>query len=65
VLLGEVLFPYPAATTELLAQIDEFLAAGPADPSAPGMARVLTERRDTLQRALRSRALPSRPDSSG
>ena len=59
VLLGDLLFPYPAATAELLAQIDEFLAVGPADP---GMARVLTERRDTLQRALRSRALPLEED---
>jgi len=59
VLLGDLLFPYPAATAELLAQIDEFLTAGPADP---GMARVLTERRDTLQRALRSRALPLEED---
>jgi aminopeptidase N len=66
VLLGDLLFPYPAASQELLAQIDEFLAAGPADPASdPGMARVLTERRDALQRALRSRALPSRPDLNG
>lgn len=53
--LSELLFPYPAASAELLAQIDEFLAATPRDP---GLARVLAERRDTVQRALRSRALP-------
>ena len=53
--LSELLFPYPAASAELLAQIDEFLAATPRDP---GLARVLAERRDTVQRAVRSRALP-------
>ncbi len=58
VLLGDLLFPYPAASPDLLAQLDEFLAADPADP---GMTRVLTERRDTLRQALLSRALPSRP----
>jgi aminopeptidase N len=70
VLLSELLFPYPAATAELLAQIDEVLAAGPGDPDQnlgkdPGLVRVLTERRDTLRRALRSRALPSPPDPLG
>jgi aminopeptidase N len=67
VLLGDLLFPYPAATAELLAQIDEFLAADPGDPvKEPGMVRVLTERRDTLRRALLSRALSSRgPDPLG
>jgi aminopeptidase N len=52
--LGELLFPYPAASPELLAGIDEFLAR----PRDPGLARVLTDHRDTVQRALRSRALP-------
>jgi aminopeptidase N len=51
--LGELLFPYPAASPELLADLDEFLGA----PHDPGLTRVLTERRDTVRRALRSRAL--------
>ncbi len=54
-LLGELLFPYPAASPELLARIAEFLADGPRDPA---LARMLTEHRDAVQRALRSRALP-------
>lgn len=45
---------YPAASPELLARIDEFLAAERLDP---GLIRVLTERRDIVQRALRSREL--------
>ena len=66
VLLGDLLFPYPAASRELLAQIDELLAADPAEACLdPGMVRVLTERRDTLRRALLSRALPSRPAPPG
>jgi aminopeptidase N len=52
--LSELLFPYPAAAPELLTQIDDFLTATPRDPA---LTRVLTERRDTVQRALRSRAL--------
>ena len=52
--LGELLFPYPAASPELLARIDEFLTR----PRDPGLVRVLTDHRDTVQRALRSRALP-------
>ena len=56
VLLGDLLVPYPAASAGLVAQIDDYLAAGPRDP---GLARVLVERRDLLQRALRSRALPA------
>jgi aminopeptidase N len=55
VMLGDLLFPYPAASPELLTQIDEFLAAASPDPA---LVRVLIERRDTVQRALRSRALP-------
>ena len=58
--LSELLFPYPAASPELLGQIDEFLAARPRDR---GLARVLAERRDTVRRALRSRALPTPPGS--
>ncbi len=53
--LSQALFPYPAASPELLAQVDAFLAAAPRDP---GLVRVLTEQRDIVVRALRSRALP-------
>jgi aminopeptidase N len=53
--LGRVLFPYPAASPDLLGRIDAFLAA----PRDPGLARVLTETRDIVERALRSRALPA------
>jgi aminopeptidase N len=60
--LSEPLFPYPAASPELLAQIDEFLTATPRDP---GLARVLAERRDAVQRAQRSRALARRRSSPG
>ena len=60
--LSELLFPYPAASPELLAQIDEFLTAAPRDP---GLVRVLTERRDAVQRTLRSRALARRRSSPG
>jgi aminopeptidase N len=54
-LLGEGLFPYWAASPELLRRVDDFLAAEQRDPS---MVRVLVERRDVIERALRSRALP-------
>jgi aminopeptidase N len=54
VLLAQVLFPYPAASPTLVAQIDAFLAAEDRDP---GLVRVLVERRDIVRRALRSRAL--------
>ena len=53
--LSELLFPYPAASPALLAEIDDFLTAAPRDPA---LTRVLSERRDSVQRALRSRALP-------
>jgi aminopeptidase N len=59
VLLGQVLFPYPAASPELLEQIDAFLAAG--QDLDPGLVRVLIEGRDVVTRALRSRALPVIP----
>jgi|HubBroStandDraft_3_1064219.scaffolds.fasta_scaffold02295_2 aminopeptidase N len=55
VVLGRLLFPYPAASPDLLGRIDAFLAA----PRDPGLARVLTETRDIVARALRSRALPA------
>jgi aminopeptidase N len=60
--LSDLLFPYPAASPALLTQIDDFLTATPRDPA---LTRVLTERRDTVERALRSRALPhrQRPDT--
>jgi len=63
VLLSEMLFLYPAASAgihsgllsaELPAEMDGFLAAGQCDP---GLARVLADRRDTMERVLRSRAL--------
>jgi aminopeptidase N len=54
-LLGEGLFPYWAASPELLRRVDDFLAAEQRDPS---MVRVLVERRDVIERALRSRVLP-------
>jgi aminopeptidase N len=53
-LLGQVLFPYPAASAELIEQLDGFLAVSQRDP---GLVRVIVECRDTAQRALRSRAL--------
>jgi aminopeptidase N len=53
-LLGQLLFPYSAASPELLGQIDAFLAAEPRDP---GLTRVVIECRDMVERALRSRAL--------
>jgi aminopeptidase N len=58
IMLGQVLFPHPAASPELLEQIDAFLAKMNPDP---GLMRVLIERRDIVARALRSRALPVRP----
>ncbi len=53
--LGEMLFPYPAASPELLARIESFLAVPGRDP---GLVRLVVELRDVVQRALRSRALP-------
>jgi aminopeptidase N len=52
---GQLLFPYPLASPQLLARIDAFLGAAERDP---GLARVVTEGRDVVERALRSRALP-------
>jgi aminopeptidase N len=48
------LFPVTAQGGGLIDQIDEFLAAGHREP---GLVRVLTERRDQVVRAMRSRAL--------
>ena len=55
-LLGQLLFPYPVASPELVARIDAFLAEDERDP---GLARVIIECRDMVERALRSRALPA------
>ncbi|MGO8956803.1 MAG: aminopeptidase N [Streptosporangiaceae bacterium] len=54
--LGGLLFPRPAASAELIAQVNEFLAARDRDP---GMVRLLVERRDGAERVIRSRALES------
>ncbi|MGO9082126.1 MAG: aminopeptidase N [Streptosporangiaceae bacterium] len=54
ILLGQMLFPYWAASPQLLAQIDAFLGRGDLDP---GLRRLIVERRDIVDRALRSRAL--------
>jgi aminopeptidase N len=62
VLLAQVLFPYPAASPELMEQINAFLAAG--QDRDPGLVRVLIEGRDIVARALRSRALPVIPTAT-
>jgi len=49
--LARLLFPYPAASPELLARIGEFLAA----PRDPGLARMLRDHQDTVRRALLAR----------
>jgi aminopeptidase N len=54
-LLAQLLFPYPAASPELVEQIGAFLAA---EQRGPGLARVVIECRYMVERALRSRALP-------
>jgi len=56
IILGQVLFPYYAASPQLIERIDAFLAAEDRDP---GLTRLIVERRDIVQRALRSRALPT------
>jgi aminopeptidase N len=55
VMLAQALFPFAASSPELLARIDAFLAAQDRDP---GLVRVLIERRDMVERALRARGLP-------
>jgi aminopeptidase N len=52
--LGYLLFPYPAASPELLRRLNAFLAGPGHDP---GLLRVVIEGRDIIERALRSRAL--------
>ena len=54
-LLGQLMFPYPAVSPELVERLDAFLA----EDRDPGLARVVIEARDRAQRALRSRALPA------
>jgi aminopeptidase N len=53
--LCQLLFPHPATSPRLLELLDAFVAAEQPDP---GLTRVLTEKRDIVARALRSRALP-------
>jgi hypothetical protein len=53
---GQTLFPYPAASPQLLERIDAALAAGDLEP---GLARTLIEGRDVVEKALRARALPA------
>ena len=55
VMLGRGLFPYPAASPDLLRQVDAFLSSEGLDPS---LTRVVIEGRDVVEKALRSRALP-------
>ena len=54
VFLGDELFPYWAASPELLDRIAEFLAVPDLDPA---LARVVIEGRDVAEKALRSRGL--------
>jgi aminopeptidase N len=54
IVLGHLLFPYSAASSELLQRTDEFLAGGDLDP---GVARAVIEGRDVVVKALRARAL--------
>ncbi len=53
---GRALFPYPAASPELLARIDAFLADGDREA---GLIRAVIEGRDVVEKALRARALPA------
>jgi aminopeptidase N len=60
VALGKLLFPYPAASPELIARVDTFLATPDLDPA---LARVVIEGRDIIDKALRARALPGQPQA--
>jgi aminopeptidase N len=51
---AEALFPVTAASAALIAQVDAFLTAQEREA---GLVRVLIERRDEVEQALRSRAL--------
>ncbi len=53
VLLGEILFPYPVISLDLLARLDAMIETA----AGPGLIRLLSEQRDIAARALRSRAL--------
>jgi len=53
VLLGEILFPYPVISPELLARLDAMIK----EAGDSGLVRLLHEQRDITERALRSRAL--------
>ena len=53
---GQVLFPYSAASPELLARTDAVLAADGLDPT---FRRAVIEGRDVAEKALRARALPT------
>ena len=55
VILGQALFPYSAASPELLGRIDAFLAEPDRDP---GLCRSVIEGRDVAEKAIRSRSLP-------
>jgi len=55
VILGLVLFPYSAASPELLARADVFLAEHGDDAA---MCRAIIEGRDVVEKALRARTLP-------
>ncbi len=56
VFLGGALFPFPAASPQLLDRIEEYLSQPGLEP---GLVRAVVEGRDVVQKALRSRALPA------
>ncbi len=53
---GQVLFPYSAASPDMLARVDAVLAGEGLDPT---FRRAVIEGRDVAEKALRARALPS------
>jgi len=53
VLLGEILFPYPVISPQVLARLDTMIK----EVADPALIRLLQERRDITERTLRSRAL--------
>jgi aminopeptidase N len=55
-MLGQFLFPYPAASPELLDRIAAFLAEGGRDPA---LARLVGDGRDIVEKALLSRTRPT------
>ena len=52
---GQVLFPYSAASPDLLVRVDAVLTGGELDPA---FRRAVIEGRDVAEKALRARALP-------